>query len=291
MARAALRIASNAPGELYVDSSCIDCETCRMVAPSVFGRDARAGQSTVVRQPERPEELKRALMALVSCPTASIGSLHKQDVSSAAAALPDPVRPGVYYCGFASESSFGASSWLIQRAAGNVLIDSPRAARPLLTRLDELGGVELLFLSHRDDVADHHQLHERFGCRRALHRDDISAGTRDVELPLEGHAPIRLADDLLAIPVPGHTRGSCALLYEDVLFTGDHLWGDEDNGRLGASRGVCWYSWAEQIRSMERLLDFRFTSVLPGHGRPFHAESPEAMRRALGELIGQMKSR
>src|SRR4051812_6679428 len=111
MARAALRLASNAPGEVYVDSSCIDCETCRAVAPATFARDDGAGQSVVSRQPESPGELGRALMALVSCPTASIGTVTKQDVSAAAALLPEEVEPGtgVYYCGYAAESSFGAS--------------------------------------------------------------------------------------------------------------------------------------------------------------------------------------
>ena len=42
--------------------------------------------------------------------------------------------------------------------------------------------------------------------------------------------PVRLADDLLAVPVPGHTRGSTALLAsETYLFTGDHLWWDEEH--------------------------------------------------------------
>jgi hypothetical protein len=41
----------------------------------------------------------------------------------------------------------------------NVLIDSPRAASPLLKRLEALGGVSKLFLTHRDDVLDY-----RFEC-------------------------------------------------------------------------------------------------------------------------------
>jgi glyoxylase-like metal-dependent hydrolase (beta-lactamase superfamily II)/ferredoxin len=293
VARAALRLAENAPGEVYVDSTCIDCETCRAVAPETFSRDARAGQSVVSRQPQGPAELRRALMALVSCPTASIGTVSKQDVSAAAAALPEEIHPGsgVYYCGYAAESSFGASSWLIRRPGGNVLVDSPRAARPLLARLDELGGVRTLFLSHRDDVADQAKLRTRFGCERVLHADDVAHGTQDVEVKLQGRDPVRLADDLIAIPVPGHTRGSCALLYKDeFLFTGDHLWGDEDTGRLGAGRGVCWYSWPEQTRSMEKLLDFRFTWVLPGHGRLWRAPSPEAMREELRHLLASMRS-
>jgi glyoxylase-like metal-dependent hydrolase (beta-lactamase superfamily II)/ferredoxin len=289
MARAALRLAGNAPGDLFVDSSCIDCETCRMVAPATFARDGRQAQSIVSRQPRDAAEERRALMALVACPTASIGSENEHDVAAASRAFPEQIAEDVYYCGYAAESSYGASSYLIRRPEGNVLIDSPRAARPLLQRLDELGGVSLLFLTHRDDVADHAKLHERFGCRRILHRSDLSRGTADTEWVIDGNQPTRLDDDLIAIPVPGHTRGSCALLYRDSLFTGDHLWGDEDTGRLGASRGVCWYSWEEQIASMERLREHRFKRVLPGHGRRYEAVSPEAMRNELEALIVDMK--
>src|SRR5580693_5020611 len=138
-----------------------------------------------------------------------------------------------------------------------------------------------MFLSHRDDVADHARYAHRFGCERILHAADVGADTRDVERRLEGTDPVSLAPDLLAIPVPGHTRGSVALLYRGrFLFTGDHLWGSGDGSGLDASSEVCWYSWSEQRRSMERLLAFDFEWVLPGHGPRFHAPAAR-MRAAL----------
>jgi glyoxylase-like metal-dependent hydrolase (beta-lactamase superfamily II) len=122
-----------------------------------------------------------------------------------------------------------------------------------------------------------------------MHSRDIGHGTRDVERRIDGDEAVALAPDLLAIPVPGHTRGSLALLYrEEFLFTGDHLWGSEDAGRLEAGRSVCWYSWAEQTRSMEKLLDFRFEWVLPGHGPRFRAPASR-MRVELERLVARMK--
>jgi glyoxylase-like metal-dependent hydrolase (beta-lactamase superfamily II) len=91
------------------------------------------------------------------------------------------------------------------------------------------------------------------------------------------------------IPVPGHTAGSAALLFRDqFLFTGDHLWWSEAYGRLHASRGVCWYSWPEQVASVRRLLDFRFSWVLPGHGRRYEAPSAEAMHVALRSALAEI---
>jgi glyoxylase-like metal-dependent hydrolase (beta-lactamase superfamily II) len=251
-------------------------------------RSARAGQSVVGAQPADAAAQERALMALVACPTSSIGSVHKLDPRAAARRFPEEVAPGIYYCGWASADSYGASSWLIRRDGGNVLVDSPRASRVLIERLGALGGVRWMFLSHRDDVADHAFFHERLGCERVLHRRDLSPDTRGVERVIDGDEPVSLADDLLLLPVPGHTRGSTALLHGEALFTGDHLWADDDETGLDAGREVCWYSWAEQRRSMERLLAYSFRHVFPGHGRRFSTDSPAAMRRALETLLSRM---
>lgn len=288
MARLSDRLPQNVAGEFFVDSTCIDCETCMIVAPETFA-ESDAELSYVHHQPATEDARHRALMALVSCPTSSIGVVTKQDGGKeAAAAFPEAVGDGIHYCGYASEDSYGASSWLIVRPEGNVLVDSPRAAAPLLANIEALGGVRWMFLTHRDDVADHAKLRTRFGCERIIHAADDVIGA---ERPIEGEEPVRLADDLVVIPVPGHTRGSAVLHYAGhVLFTGDHLWGTAD-GRLGASRGVAWHSWSKQIASMERLLDVPFDRVLPGHGRPWRAPSPAAARTELEALVARMKIR
>jgi len=288
MARLAARLSGNASGDFYVDDSCIDCAMCRFLAPGVFQRDESVGLSVVRRQPKGEAEELRAAMALVSCPTSSIGSADKSRAREAAHALPDRVEDDVYFSGYASEKSYGAASYLIVREAGNVLIDSPRAAKPLMDRIEGMGGVRLMFLSHKDDVADHAKYQARFGCDRVMHAAD-GARSLGIERVLQGENDVRLGADLLAIPLPGHTRGSMGLLYkEKFLFTGDHLWGKED-GSLGASRRVAWYSWAEQSASMARLLDYSFEWVLPGHGAPLRADSPRAMRKKLEALVQRMR--
>jgi glyoxylase-like metal-dependent hydrolase (beta-lactamase superfamily II)/ferredoxin len=286
-----LRLPENAAGPFFVDETCIDCDTCRQLAPDTFSRSDARGMSFVAQQPGDPADRRRASLALVACPSGSIGTADKSDVAAATRAFPLPVDGQVAYCGYASADSYGASSYFLRRGAGNVLVDSPRAARSLLDNLAGAGGVALMFLSHRDDVADHAIFAHRFGCRRILHAADVGPATRGVEMAWEGRDAVELAPDLTLIPLPGHTRGSAALLFQRrYLFTGDHLWGSETHaGRLEASRSVCWYSWPEQIHSMERLLELEFEWVLPGHGRRYHAGSPAAMRRELERLIDRMK--
>jgi glyoxylase-like metal-dependent hydrolase (beta-lactamase superfamily II)/ferredoxin len=277
--------ADNVAGNFFVDDTCIDCDLCRQIAPSVFKEES--DHSAVYHQPDSLGETHRAAMALVACPTGSIGTRSKVDARAAAASYPELIEENVYFCGYASPNSYGASSYLITRPEGNVLIDSPRFARTLVRRIDEMGGVSLMLFSHRDDVADHEKIHEHFGCPRVIHQAD-ARGINSERL-LEGEEPVVLEKDILAIPVPGHTRGHVVYLYRNkFLFTGDHLaWSDNRRG-LTAFRDVAWYSWREQTRSMKRLLDFRFEWVLPGHGR--RAQQPEdAMHRSLINCIEWME--
>ena len=289
MAQPALRIPSNAPGDFYVDSTCIDCDACRQIAPSVF---EDAGQQSVVHhQPDTAEELLAAQKALLTCPTSSIGDLSRRDMKEALAAYPELIEDDVYRCGFASEDSFGAISYLIRSPRGNILVDSPRFAGPLVKNIESMGGARRMLLTHQDDVADHERFHARFGVERVLHRDDVRSGTASVEFQPEGSDAIELEPGLLMIPVPGHTKGHAVFLWrEKFLFTGDHLAWSEARGHLYAFRGACWYSWSEQIRSMEKLRSYSFEWVLPGHGRPIRL-SADAMRESLDRCIAWMKQR
>ena len=280
MARRSEAHPDNAPGPFFVDRSCIDCGTCYQFAPDTFADGG--DHARVHAQPGEGPARLRASMALVACPVGSIGTEDKADIPLATHSFPHPLLKDVFFCGYTSEKSFGAWSYLIRRPGGNVLVDSPRAAEPLMKRLEALGGVATMVLSHQDDVADHAAFRARFGCERIMHRGD---GMKGMERLVEGDEPIRLAEDLLLIPTPGHTAGSLCLLYRDVLFTGDHLWWNPDKGRLSASKAYNWHSWDQQLASLEKLLAFDFTWVLPGHGSLHRAQSPAAMRVELERAL------
>jgi glyoxylase-like metal-dependent hydrolase (beta-lactamase superfamily II)/ferredoxin len=289
MAHLAHRRPENTVGDFYVDSSCIDCDTCRWMAPTVFNRSG--SQSAVYHQPQDTTERKQALQALLSCPTASIGTVDRpKDILQVQASLPTLIAENVYHCGYHSEQSYGAASYLIQLPTGNILVDSPRFTPPLVKRLEALGGVKYLYLTHRDDVADHQKFHDHFGCVRILHHDDVTTGTATVEKQITGTEPILLIPDLLIIPVPGHTRGHIVLLYNNkFLFTGDHLAYSQELQHLYAFRNACWYSWTEQVVSLAKLFNYQFSWVLPGHGHRFHAE-PSAMQESLDRCLAWAKT-
>jgi putative transposase len=189
MAHLANRRPENIAGDFYVDSSCIDCDTCRWMAPSIFHQSGN--MSAVYQQP----------------------------------------------------------------------------------------------LTHRDDVADHQKFHDRFGCTRILHQDDITNDTKMVEEQLTGSKTIQWLPDLQIIPVPGHSKGHTVLLYRNkFLFTGDHLAYSTELQHLYAWPEVCWYSWPEQFKSLQKLTQYQFSWVFPGHGRRFHAP-PAKMQESLSQCL------
>jgi glyoxylase-like metal-dependent hydrolase (beta-lactamase superfamily II)/ferredoxin len=290
MANLKKRVAEDTPGDFFVDSTCIDCDTCRQVAPAVFAEGR--GHAFVHRQPIAAEERHHAFQALVCCPTGSIGCQHKSAADGPKAAMDDfplSIEEPVYYCGFNSPKSFGGNSYFIRHPDGNWLIDSPKFLPRLVRRFEALGGIAHIFLTHSDDVADARLYARHFGSTRHIHRAELDSQP-DAEAGFDGDDPIRLATEFLAIPTPGHTAGHCVLLFRDrFLFTGDHLAWDRSNRRLEAYQDYCWYSWPRQVESMRRLAGFSFEWALPGHGQRVQLASNE-MRKHMQQLVIQMQA-
>ena len=245
------------------------------------------GTSYVKAQPMTPTDRRHALQALLSCPTGSIGCVGDDDVKAVMRDFPLPIESPVFYCGYNSPKSYGGNSYFIQHPDGNWLIESPKFVTPIVSRLEALGGVAHIFLTHRDDVADAERFARHLGARRIIHHDELDS-QRGAEVVLDGNGPWQLAPGFLAIHTPGHTRGHCVLLFQDrFLFTGDHLDWDRDTHELAASEDYCWYSWLEQTKSMRELADYTFEWVLPGHGQRVHLPANQ-MKQQLQRLLERM---
>jgi glyoxylase-like metal-dependent hydrolase (beta-lactamase superfamily II) len=281
------KVPESVEGEFFVDRTCIDCDTCRQLAPAVFAEAAQ--YSYVHSQPRSAAETRAAVRALLACPVGSIGTLHRADARSVMGDFPIPIDGPVYYCGFNSPDSYGATSYFIKHREGNWLIDSPRFVSHLVRRFEELGGIRYLFLTHRDDVADAATYARKFGATRIIHREDLRAQP-DAELVIDGSEAVQMEPEFKIIPTPGHSPGHCVLLFRGrYLFTGDHLWWHPGRSELDAWRLACWHSWTEQTASMGRLVDETFEWVLPGHGNRVCLQGG-AMRAALQALVERMRA-
>ena len=286
MARIDQRDARNADGPWFVDTRCIDCGTCRDLVPELFS--AVAGEQSVVAvQPDGPDGEHRAWLAAEACPTQSIGRMPR--VPRPPGLYPLHVDGPVYDLGHTSEDSFGATSYLVLRPGGNLMVDGPRYTRSLTGPIDALGGIAHVLLTHRDDVADAPRWAERYGARVWIHEADKSAAPAATDL-LRGEAATVVAPGVVAIPVPGHTRGSVVFAVDDTwLFTGDSLAWSHRRRDLVAFRDACWYSWVAQTHSLARLAEtVSFSWVLPGHGARVGLD-PDDARRRLVELVQRMR--
>jgi glyoxylase-like metal-dependent hydrolase (beta-lactamase superfamily II)/ferredoxin len=285
MANLARKLPENVDGDFFVDETCIDCDACRQIAPATFGEGA--DYSYVREQPRSPADRRRTLQALLACPTGSIGCQGDDDFASVSEDFPLLIEDPVDYCGFNSPKSFGGNSYFIRRHEGNWLVDSPKFVGPLVRRLEQLGGVSHIFLTHRDDVADAAKYAAHFSATRIIDHREI-ASQPDAEIVLRGDDAVAVGRSLLAIPTPGHTAGHLCLLFDErFLFTGDHLAWSRDDERLVAWPDYCWYSWELQRESMKRLAKHTFEWVLPGHGQRHKLQSAQ-MREKLDELIARM---
>jgi len=279
------RLDSNVAGNFFVDATCINCDTCRQLAPASF--EEVGDFSAVTTQPEGDDFVHQAYQALLACPVGSIGTEHsdRRQLNEAMASFPLHLEENVFYCGFNSEKSFGANSYFIQHPDGNWLIDSPRYIKHLVDAFDRMGGLRYIFLTHEDDVADADRYAKHFGAKRIIHRSDAAA-VPDAEWIVDGTEMIELIPQFRLIPVPGHTAGSCALLYGNrFLFTGDHLWWDPHSRSLDAPKRLVWRSRV-LVHSIQKLLEYRFEWVLAGHGDRIKLPS-EAMQERLRSLVDQ----
>src|SRR5260370_41423872 len=100
MARISERLPENVPGRFFVDSTCIDCDLCRQVAPQTFAESRFGSRSFVFQQPASDEQQHRAMMALVACPTAAVRTVTKSDGAGAVKAFPEPLAGPGFFRGF-----------------------------------------------------------------------------------------------------------------------------------------------------------------------------------------------
>ncbi len=279
------RLDSNVAGNFFVDATCINCDTCRQLAPASF--EEVGSFSAVTQQPIDNGHIHEAYQALLACPVGAIGVEHSDTMrmQEAMASFPLHLDDGVYYCGFNSEKSFGANSFFIEHPDGNWLVDSPRYLKHLVEVFERKGGIANIFLTHKDDVADAEKYAARFGAKRMIHRADAEAAP-DSEWIIEGADSRQVMPQFVVIPVPGHTAGSMALLYKDrFLFTGDHLWWDSAQKMLGAPSRLVWRKHV-LMDSIKKLLDYPFEWVLAGHGDRVRLPTEE-MRAHLKALVGR----
>ena len=284
MANPKKRVPENVPGDFFVDSTCIDCDACRQIAPAVFGEAAET--SFVKAQPASSADRRQALQALLACPTGSIGCLGDDDVKAVMKDFPLVDRGA----GLLLRLQLAEVVWRQQ-----LLHPAPR--RQLADRLAEVRHAARAAVGgagrHRPHLPDPPR---RRGRRRALRRAFRAAAASSIGTSCR-RSPVRKSSSTATgrgswppASSPSRRRATRRATASCSSRTASSspatTWiGTGTSSSLSASEDYCWYSWPQQAESMERLADYRFEWVLPGHGqRVASARRDAGGSPALGRL-------
>lgn len=222
----------------YIQKNCINCSASRTVAPGLIVE--QEGQSVFAKQPTNDEEIKQAWRASIVCPVQAVQT--KSHLKKPNGIFPEEMTKNIYRLGYNSPTSYGAHAFLLRRLQSNIMVDGPNFHPDLLAKLEEWGGISDILLTHKDDVGDAKLFAKHFAAKVWIHQAD-QPGASFADQILKGENPFKIASDLMAIPIPGHTKGSVAYLYRNrFLFTGDSLAWDFDQKDLMAWREQTWHS-------------------------------------------------
>ena len=264
----------------HVDGRCTNCDTARQLAPGLIGEVE--GRSAVLRQPQGPYETAQLYAAAHACPTRSVRPPDgRLDGDLDPFPMPLDDTGAVRLCGHNSRHTAGANSYLLHRPDGTtMMVDTPRWSPALAARHEALGPVTDILLTHRDHAAHGRRYADRFGARLWIHEGDLDAAP-DADRVLRGLEPTEVGEGVLAVPFPGHTRGSVLYLADErYCFSGDSFYWSRTTRDVEVVDSVTWYSVQVLAESLTRTADrLRFEWLLPGHGDRRRLRHDEMSRR------------
>ncbi|MBA2714326.1 MAG: MBL fold metallo-hydrolase [Rubrobacteraceae bacterium] len=197
----------------------------------------------------------------------------------------DTVIPGLY----ASEPeslgfgpSLGIRAFLLQRERGNLLVYRSEALERDVEALNNIGGIWRQYLNHHHEASPACDwVANTFDAPLHVHEEDAAAAAEICNVGATFSERHKLDEDFEVIPIPGHTSGATAFLWDSgqhrVLFTGDTIFFGRSKWRAAVLDGV---SDREQyIDSLKLLRSLDFDLIVPGiaaAGRPYYSITDRA---------------
>ena len=193
-----------------------------------------------------------------------------------------PVLPGLYATDpqplpFASSTVVRA--FRLERPAGDLVVYGADA-------LGGLDGIAGRYFNHW-----HEAMFAGDAAPTFVHEDDgaMAAERTSVDGTFAGRTT--LDGDFELIPIPGHTPGATAFLWQGMLFTGDSVYLDDGEwvaAVIGGSDRTAY------IASLEVLRELEFDVLVPwgaSAGQPFHAPTGAAdARRRIDAILARVRA-
>jgi len=187
-------------------------------------------------------------------------------------------------------------AFLLRRPQGNLLVYSAGSVADEARAIEELGGVARQYLNHWHEAAFGGA--DRVAATLApplfCHEGDRQETAKTVKVAGTFTARHMQGDDFEAIPIPGHTRGATAYLWDSgrhrFLFTGDSLYlrdGEWVAAVLESS------DRAAYLESLELIKQLDFDVLVPwaaSVGQPCHAMTDKAdVRRRIDAIQERLR--
>ena len=181
-------------------------------------------------------------------------------------------------------------AFLLQRPRGNILIYSVAGLAAEAAEIERLGGISRRYLSHR---------HEAMFTAGDLDGSLFANSEERASIEPADHVRATfsrrhlLDDDFEVIPIPGHTRGATAFLWDSgrhrVLFSGDTIYLDRGEWAAAVLESSDPEAYAE---SLELIREVEFDVLVPWAataGHRFHAFTwPADTRRRIDSLLAEI---
>jgi len=172
-------------------------------------------------------------------------------------------------------------SYLVERPGGDLLVYG--AGVPV-----GLGDVTARYLNHWHEAMFAGPLE---GVPTLVHElDREQAASR---MPVDGTfaEPSTLGDDFEIVPIPGHTPGATAFLWEGALFTGDSIYLDGDDWVVALD--VAGSDRARFLESLELVRELEYDRLVPwaasaGHAGYASTDATDARRR-IDAIIARVR--
>jgi glyoxylase-like metal-dependent hydrolase (beta-lactamase superfamily II) len=183
----------------------------------------------------------------------------------------------------------GVRAFLLVRPRGNLLVYAADTLPAQAPAIAAFGGVARHYLNHWHEAAVAGAPAAPVYC----HAADAAEVAKRLKVAATFAAGHRVDDDFEAIPIPGHTEGATAYLWNDgqqrFLFTGDSVFlrGGEWVAALLESSDRAAY-----VASLERLAELDFDRLVPwaasldgpAHARTDRADAAERLGRIIDRL-------
>jgi len=182
----------------------------------------------------------------------------------------DNVIPGLY-ASVPEPLGFGPSleirAFLLQREGGNLLIYRSASLEQDTEEVRGLGDISRQYLNHYHEASPACDwVAETFGAPLHVHENDARAASEICEVGETFSERHKFGGDFEVVPIPGHTAGTTAFLWDAgehrVLFTGDTLYFGRRGWRAAVLEGVS--DRQQYIESLELIRSLDFDLVVPG---------------------------